>query len=357
MEHRNSTIMTSPSSLRSNRAGLLDTAAHEFFHGWNIERIRPASLEPFDLERANMSGELWLGEGFTNYYGPLVQRRAGLTTVDDFVAEMGDTINTLIVSPGRLVRSAREMSELAPFVDAATAVDRTAFDNTYVSYYTWGAGIALGLDLSLRTRTQGRVTLDHFMRELWTRYGRPGGPHPGLVAKPYTMDDLQSTLASVSGDEAFAREFFRRYIEGHEVVDYAALLGAAGIALRPLAPGQPSVGPVRLLDSPSGVRVATAVAFGSSLYEAGIDRDDVIVAVGGRAIATVTAWNEMLQSRKPGDSAPIEFRRRSGMGRGTLKINQDPRVQAVPLEKTGQALTSGQRAFREAWLNSQGAAR
>ena len=72
MEHRNSTVMTAPRSIATGRRGLLDTVAHEFFHGWNVERIRPRSLEPFDFERANMSGELWLAEGFTQYYGPLV---------------------------------------------------------------------------------------------------------------------------------------------------------------------------------------------------------------------------------------------------------------------------------------------
>ena len=107
MEHRNSTILTSTTSIRSNRIGLLDTISHEFFHGWNIERIRPRSLEPFNFEDANMSGELWLGEGFTSYYGPLVLLRAGLTQVDEFAAEMTDVVNAVANSPGRGVRSCR----------------------------------------------------------------------------------------------------------------------------------------------------------------------------------------------------------------------------------------------------------
>ena len=99
MEHRNSTILTSPTSIRSNRMELLDTVSHEFFHGWNVERIRPKSLEPFNLEQMNMSGELWLGEGFTSYYGPLILRRAGLLNANQFVAEMGGAINTVLTSP------------------------------------------------------------------------------------------------------------------------------------------------------------------------------------------------------------------------------------------------------------------
>jgi predicted metalloprotease with PDZ domain len=355
MEHRNSTIMTSPSSIRTNRAGLLDTVSHEFFHSWNIERIRPASLEPFDFERANMSGELWLGEGFTQYYGPLVQRRAGVTSLDAFTAEMGETINALTVSPGRQLRSAREMSELAPFVDAATAIDRTSFENTFVSYYTWGCGIALGLDLSLRTRTGGRVTLDHYMRELWMGYGKPGGPQPGLVAKPYTMSDLESALATVSGDAAFAQDFFKRYVEGHELVDYQALLAAAGIAVRKVAPGAPTVGAVRMVDSATGVRVGSATPFGSPLYDAGVDRDDLILSFGGRQVTSVSVWNEIVQSHKAGDMVSLTFRRRSGTVNATVRIAEDPRVQAVTFERIGQPVTAAQRAFRDAWLDSAGA--
>ena len=185
MEHRNSTILTSTTSIRStNRIGLLDTISHEFIHGWNIERIRPRSLEPFNFEDANMSGELWLGEGFTSYYGPLVLLRAGLTQVDDFAAEMSDVVNAVANSPGRRMRSAEDMSRLAPFVDAAVSVDRTSFDNTYISYYTWGAAIALGLDLTLRDRSNGKTTLDDFMRALWQKHGKPGGKAPGYVDNP-----------------------------------------------------------------------------------------------------------------------------------------------------------------------------
>src|SRR3989442_3526982 len=117
MEHRNSTIITSSSSIRVNRAGLLGTVSHEFFHSWNVERIRPKSLEPFNFDEANMSGELWLAEGFTNYYGPLALQRAGLTQLGEFAATIGSAINTVTFSPGREIRTAEEMSQMAPFVD------------------------------------------------------------------------------------------------------------------------------------------------------------------------------------------------------------------------------------------------
>src|SRR5688572_11257815 len=179
MEHRNSTFLSSSASIRAAKLDLLDTITHEFFHAWNVERIRPRSLEPFNFEDANMSGELWLAEGVTSYYGPLVLMRSGITELRDFVEEMGDTINQVLTSPGRGVRSPEEMSRFAPFVDAATSIDPTNFDNTFISYYTWGEALGLGLDLALRARSDGAgantVTLDHFMRELWVKHGWPGG--------------------------------------------------------------------------------------------------------------------------------------------------------------------------------------
>jgi predicted metalloprotease with PDZ domain len=110
MEHRNSTVMTSPVSIANARYDLLDKVAHEFFHSLNVERIRPRSLEPFDLERTNPSGELWLAEGFTQYYGPLAMQRAGLMNVPDTARTLTNVLNSIRLDAGRLPRSAEEIS-------------------------------------------------------------------------------------------------------------------------------------------------------------------------------------------------------------------------------------------------------
>jgi predicted metalloprotease with PDZ domain len=353
MEHRNSTILTSPSSLRTGRMNLLDTVAHEFFHGWNVERVRPKSLEPFDFERANMSGELWLAEGFTSYYGPLVLRRAGLTPMRDFTSDLGQIVGSVVASPGRRYRSAREMSEMAPFVDAAVAIDRTSFDSTYISYYSWGAALGLALDLTLRDRSNGRVTLDHFMRALWQRHGRPGGRTDGVVDRPYTMEDLQTMLGAVSGDEAFARQFFSSYIEGREVPDYERLLARAGILLRPAAPGRATAGAFRLQDGPNGARVATAVPFDSPAWRAGLDRDDVLVSIGSTKPVSAADFARAVDARKPGDALPVSFMRRGELVSAVLNLVEDPRVVAVPAEEAGQPLSDAQKTFRDGWLRSR----
>jgi predicted metalloprotease with PDZ domain len=332
--------------------GLLDTVAHEFFHSWNVERVRPRSLEPFDFDRANMSGELWLAEGFTSYYSALVLRRAGLTTTQQFARDIGEAIDGVVSAPGREYRSAKEMSELAPFVDAANAIDRTSFDSTYVSYYTWGAALGLALDLSLRERSSGRVTLDDFMRALWQKHGKPGGRADGVVDVPYTMEDLTTSLASVSGDEAFARQFFARYVEGREVADYGRLLAQAGIRLQRAAPGRATAGAFNLQPAPAGLRVAGAVPFNSPAWRAGLDREDVLVTVAGSRLSSAAEFAREVQNRKPGESLALTFLRRGETISTNVILAEDPRVIAVPAEDAGQPLSDAQRAFREAWLRS-----
>ena len=352
MEHRNSTILTSGSSIQSNRMGLLDTISHEFFHSWNVERIRPRSLEPFNFDDANMSGELWLAEGFTSYYGPLTMARAGLITADDLADEFTGVINTVRNNPGRALRSAEEMSRHAPFVDAAAAIDRTSFDNTFISYYTWGEAIALGLDLTLRARSGGKTTLDDFIRALWARHGRSQKAPPGYVDAPYTVADLKAALASVAGDAAFADQFFARYIQGHEVVDYEALLAGVGFVMRRVAPERGFAGALRMQTVQGRPRVISAVPFGSPAYAAGLERDDVILAAGGVEARTVEDVERAITSRRPGEQLAIAFERRGTRVNATVTLIADPRVEVMTMEQSGGALSPEQRRMREAWLSS-----
>lgn len=350
MEHRNSTFISSAGvSLRSEagRRRALGTISHEFFHLWNVERIRPVGLEPFDFTRENVTCCLWLAEGFTQYYGTLLLRRAGLRD-DPPVAGL----SLVLAAPAIGVRSAVEISEHGPFDDAGVSVDAHDRSRTFVSYYTFGEAIALALDLSLRTRSDGRVTLDDYMQRLWEAHGRPGGAVPGVVDRPYTLADLRRHLADVSGDAAFADEFFDRYVEGRELADYASLLDRAGFALVPRAPGAASAGTVALQENAAGLVVADVVPFGSPLYDAGVDRGDVIVSVEGDR-ATRAAWTALAR-RRPGESVAIEIRRRDGRTvDAILVLADDPWLVAVPAEQAGGSLTPEQRAFRDAWLGSR----
>jgi predicted metalloprotease with PDZ domain len=356
MEHRNSTVLTSQSALRNprQRLGLLSTVAHEFFHSWNMERIRARDIEPFNFEEADVSGELWLGEGFTSYYDDLITRRADLVPLEQTLASFAGTINTVTQSPGRRIRTAEDMSRLAPFVDAAATIDRTSWDNTFISYYTYGAAIGLALDLSLRDRSNGQTSLDTFMKALWARHGRPGQKEPGLVATPYTMDDLEAVLGEVSGDRAFAQTFFAGYIRGHDVADYAALLARAGLTLRKKNPGAASIGSAPLTFSGGGARVADVVIMDSPLYNAGIDRDDLIVSIGGTPVTTQDTLNQILGQQPPGATLPVRFVRRSGETvNAKIVLVEDPTLEIVPVERTGGALTEAQKRFRQEWMGSK----
>ncbi len=355
MEHRNSTIVTEPARLRvpDEQFGALSAAAHEFFHSWNVERIRPQSLEPFKLDQPNPSGELWFAEGFTNYYGPLTLLRAGLSGVDEFAGSLGHALDVVIRSPARKYRSAEEMSRLAQFVDQAVWPDPANGDNTYISYYQWGSVIGLGLDLSLRVRTDHKVTLDDYMRRMWQEFGRVTPAIEGVVARPYTMRDLRNVLAEVSGDRAFADDFFDRFVQGREVLDHTPLLARAGMILRPRSPGRSWIGDVSFDFSNGTPRIAMPTVEDTPLYNAGLDRDDELVSFDGVSVTGPGRLEEAVQRRRPGDTVRLSIRRRGMAQEVTLTVGEDPRLQLVPVERTGRQLTAAERAFRSAWLGSR----
>jgi len=350
MEHRNSTSISSPGlSLRTanGRRNALGTISHEFFHTWNVERIRPVGLEPFDFTRENITCCLWLAEGFTQYYGPLLVTRAGLGQG----APTG-AATAVINGSGRLVRSAVQMSEQAAFADAGVANDSVDRGRTFISYYTYGAAIALGLDLSLRNMTGGKVTLDDYMRILWQRHGKSADARPGYVGRPYSLRDLRDVLAELTGNKVFAEEFFDKYIEGRDVVDYAALLAPAGYVVRPANPDGGWIGPVSAQEGGGGITITSLTVFATPAYDAGLDTGDVVTTIAGEP-ATAAGWNALRQ-RKPGDAVPVTIRRRDGKTENrTLVIKSDPTVRIDSVETTGSELTAAHRAFREAWLGTR----
>lgn len=369
MEHRNSTVVAAPVSFKNPQAAraVLGTLSHEFFHCWNVERIRPKTLEPFNFEDANISGELWLAEGFTQYYGPLIMARAGLTPADP--AALVRNAVFVINSPARQFRSAVEMSQMAPFSDAAVAIDETNLPSTFISYYTYGAAIAAALDLSLRDRSNDKVTLDDYMRAMWLAHGKPAGPSPAIIAKPYTLKDARDRLAEVSGDRRFADEFFDRYIEGREVPDYATLFARVGLVLRKRNAGAPWAG---VLDSqfggggrgrrgggppaaaaPTGVTVPGLVNWGTPAFKAGLEEGDTITSVDARAVASLDEFQSAIRGHQPGDQVAVEFMRHGVAHRTSMTLAEDPTMEVVTLESTGGTLSADQKAHRQAWLSSK----
>lgn len=346
MEHRNSTILSSSNSLEDRLVGLLGTVSHEFLHAWNIERIRPRSLEPFDFERANMSEALWFGEGFTSYYDDLTLKRAGVLSFESYIDGLSRSLGFFLSANGRRYHSPVEMSHQAPFVDAASWIDRGNRANTFISYYTYGAMLGLGLDLELRTRFG--VPLDAFMREVWQRHGRP--------EIPYTLDDLQAALAAVSSD-VFAREFFTRSVHGSDVPDYASLFEAAGVVLEPQTDegwiGFAPLADDKSSDGGAAIRVTAGTRVDSPLYAAGLDLDDRILRVDGEAMSAADL-ESLVASSAPGSTFTIEAEGRGARWSGDLVVAANPRQRLVTFEAAGRAITPEIEAFRTAWLGKKG---
>jgi predicted metalloprotease with PDZ domain len=344
MEHRNSTIIASTRPLKTGATRNLGTLAHEFFHAWNVERIRPKSLEPFNFERANMSGELWFAEGFTSYYTALTLRRAGLSSLDRFAQSLSRAVNFVVNAPGRKFFSAVEMSMQAPFVDAATSVDPTNRANTYISYYTYGMAIGLGLDLTLRTQFPGK-SLDDLMREMWRKHGK--------TEIPYTNEDIRQALAAVTGDEQFAKRFFDRIIFGREVVDYEKLLADAGFLLRKKNPGKATLGDAFIRDENSEAVISGSTLIGTPLYNAGLDRSDRILEIAGKKISSREDFDSAVSEHKTGDTVSIRFKQRGSVLERQTTFIENPELQIVPFEHVSRPLTEQIIQFREQWLGSK----
>lgn len=360
MEHRNSSAVASHGPLVRKGVPLVGNLAHEFFHCWNGTRIRPASLTPFDFSDVNMSGELWLMEGFTNYYERLVIVRSGVNgDLTRFGTALANELGYVLSSPGGRFRSAVAMSRLAPFVDTkqGPSAAPTDWPNTFVSYYSFGDMIALGLDLTLRARSDSHISLDDFMRAMWRVHGKPPGPEPGIVGRPYTLADVRARLTEVSGDRHFADDFVRRYIEGTGRLDYAPLLLRAGFVLRKKNPEQGSLGEIRLEKKPTEqgtvLVVASPTEVGSPAYAAGLDLDDELLSVAGVTLTSPDDLQKALAGHRPGGQVELVFKRRGQIIRATVPLGQDHQLEIVPVESAGGTLTDAQERFRRAWLGSK----
>lgn len=343
MEHRDSTVISGVEELPGSARSAIGAVSHEFFHCWNVKRMRPRSLEPFDFEQADMSGELWFAEGFTNYYGPLTLERAGISTPEQFLHDMSRSVSGVLNAPGRNVHSAVGMSRLAPFVDAARAIDPTNFENIFISYYTYGEALAFGIDLAIRAQFPGK-SLDDWMREVWRE-------HPDSD-RPYTLDDLQSALAKTTENQQFAAELFERHIAGKEPLDYAALLAPAGLKLQKSHSGKAWLGRERLTSAAGAIEIAGNALSGSPLYNAGLDRGDQISECDGQPITAIAELKTCAEKHSPGEKAKLKVKTRAGSKVVNITLSEDPSLEIVPYENAGLQLSPEQKAFRNLWLKS-----
>ncbi|WP_410220321.1 M61 family metallopeptidase [Pedobacter sp.] len=343
MEHRNSTVIVQRTpTIKGYESNLLGTFSHEFFHAWNVERLRPKTLEPFNFTQANVSDELWIAEGFTQYYGNLVLKRAGFRNLENILMVFNGLVNSVLNSPGAKNFSPVQSSRYAVFADAATSIDQTNKQNIFTSYYTYGAAVALALDL--RLRSDFNLTLDDYMRALWKAYGK--------TEIAYTIPDLEKTLATLTKNPSFASNFFKNYIYSTKKENYEALLKNAGLVLRKKFAGKAYNDMGRLTDN-KGEITLPATLNGSAAYNAGLDIDDVLIKADGTEIKSVTDFDKVAEKHKPGDTVDIVYKRQGVEKTTRLTFLENPIMELVTIESTGGSLTEAQKTFRENWLNSQ----
>ena len=342
MEHRNSTIIVERNKqIAGNEVDLLSTFSHEYFHSWNVERIRPKSLEPFNFEHANLSSELWFAEGFTQYYGEMLLVRAGFNSVNDYTNTLSGLINQALNMPGAAHYSPVQASRYAVFADAGVAIDPTNKVNIFTSYYTYGGATALALDL--RLRSEFKLTLDDFMRAVWLKHGK--------TEISYTIPDLQNVLAKLTGNAVFADTFFKQYIYGTAKNDYKALLANAGLILQKAQPKNGWIGNVNLLSRNDQLTLITNTIMGSPVYKAGLDMGDVLLKADGQDITSNKMLTDLASAKKPGDQIKIDYQNRSGAHQTTITLEENPLLEVVTFESTNQTLTPQQEAFRKSWLS------
>jgi len=340
---------------------LLGLASHEYFHSWNVKRIKPAAFAPYDLGRENYTRQLWVFEGFTSYYDDLALVRSGVIDAKRYLGLLGRTITTVLRTPGRHAQSVAE-SSFDAWIKYYRQDENTP--NAVVSYYTKGAVVALALDLELRRR--GR-SLDELMRALWERHGRTGVgvPEGGVEA-----------LACELGGTALAG-FFAQCVHGTEDPPLAALLAEFGVTLELRAaeggadrggtPGKQGdlattegkeSAPVRERAWLGGKLAGgnepklVHVYAGGPLQLAGLSANDTLVAVDGLR-ASSDALEKLVGRRAPGESVEIHAFRRDELFTARLTLA------AAPLDTCWLALAGTAEpaavARRDAWLAPAGA--
>ncbi len=225
LEHLNSYVAFAPAGERSTPEGILGTGSHEFFHLWNVKRIRPAEMWPYDYSRENETPLLWVSEGFTNYYGIIGTYRGGVTSRESFLA------NAAGAAAG--IENAEARKYIAP---ANSSVSTWAGYDTPVafgiSYYTQGQNLACLLDLSILNDTDGKYRLDDVMRALYNDHYKKG--------RGFTTDDMIAIINRLTGKNY--REFYDRYVFGTDVPDYDKIFGYAGFKLERKVQASPDFG-------------------------------------------------------------------------------------------------------------------
>jgi predicted metalloprotease with PDZ domain len=346
LEHLNSTQIdfskdwddTSPAEEFGTQYDLkLFVAAHEFFHAWNVKRLRPRPLGPFDYSEMVHTPSLWISEGLTSYYGALGLARAGLVSPQKYLDGIANLLTKFEAAPGRSERSIEDTSWDTWFPNAGTLQQKNNLANTWYSYYDGGQVMGHILDFAIREKTNNQKSLDDWMRLLYSRYALPKpGFEPG--------DPVRAASEVAGGDLS---EIFSRYISGKEAIPYEKYFAYAGIAVTAKVDAtKPWLG-IELAKGEHDKQSIRNVIPGSPADLAGLDRDDVILAVDGHTLGA-GGLGEALDGRKPGEVLHVLVERMGDVKdiAVTIGSNPHPTYALKPMEKMSEA----QKAIYNGWL-------
>ena len=335
LEHKNSTvIMSSRWTTRTRRAYLswLDTASHELFHAWNVKRLRPVELGPFNYEKENETRSLWIAEGVTEYYGALNLHRAGLSSREELLDSISDNIEELQTTPGRQVQSA-EQASFDAWIKYYRPDENSA--NTSISYYTKGAVLGFLLDARIRKATNGARGLDDVMRTAYQRFAGTRG---------YSPAEFRSVAEEVAGTSLKA--FWETAIEGTGELDYGEALETFGLRFRASAQSpRPWLGITTRNDA--GRLLVSQVRRDGPGSKAGLNVDDEILAIDDFRVRA-DRLDDRLQQYRAGDKVTFLVARREQLTRLELTLEREP-ARTWRLELSS-GVTAQQSQQLERWL-------
>ncbi|PYU31140.1 MAG: hypothetical protein DMG31_12735 [Acidobacteria bacterium] len=295
MEHANSTAISVGSF-----GMLASVSAHEFFHLWNVKRIRPRSLEPVDYTREMWTPALWFAEGVTSTYAAFTLVRTAIWNHAQFLADLGAQITELESRPARAWQSVEE-SSLDTWLDKYPLYDRPDFS---ISYYNKGQLLGLALDILIRDATDNRASLDDVLRRLNEQYAQRGRFYADSAGIEDAVEEVvRAANPGLAGDFS---GFFKRYVSGTDEMPFADLLSRAGLGLKTQGEKRAALGFAVERDS-TGIALVADLDLSSSAAQAGLREGDAILSIDGAEVPrNLERW---LRGRSPGETARLRIRR------------------------------------------------
>jgi len=307
--------------------------SHEYFHLWNVKRIRPYPLRPFDYNAENYTRQLWLAEGVTSYYDDLFVYRAGVSTRDEYLSIVADNLNKVVNNPGDTFQSLGE-SSFDTWIKFYRQHENTW--NNQVHYYTKGGMVMTALNFLMMNETKGEKSLDDVMRKMMHRYY-------GSLGKGFSEEKVLSIFEEVAGFSL--KDFFDKHIYGTEPLDYAAYFDLAGFQLMDTQDkGKLHFG--WSVSNKEGRWIVSKVDAGYAAYLSGINATDEILAINGYRMGA--NWDSFLTGKKAGDEVDVLISRGGMIRTITVKLTSDQRVnyKIIPVERP----SADQLLIREKWL-------